>query len=62
MQAAANASAAQAATGELAAALKAAEARNSALTDSLTELQEALERQRAAADLREEMLRQVWPV
>jgi hypothetical protein len=59
VQAAAQAVAAQAATGELAAALKAAESRNGALTESLSELQEALERQRAAADLREEMLRQV---
>ena len=59
VQAAAQASAAQAATGELAASLKSAEARNAALTESLSELQEALERQRAAADLREEMIRQV---
>jgi predicted nucleic acid-binding Zn-ribbon protein len=59
LQAAAQAVAAQAATGELASALKAAESRNAALTESLSELQEALERQRAAADLREEMLRQV---
>jgi hypothetical protein len=59
LQAAAQAVAAQAATGELAASLKAAEARNTALLESLSELQEALERQRAAADLREEMLRQV---
>lgn len=59
LQAAAQATAAQAATGELASALKAAESRNAALTESLGELQEALERQRAAADLREEMLRQV---
>lgn len=49
----------QAAAGELAASLKASEARNAALAESLSELQEALERQRAAADLREEMLRQV---
>lgn len=59
LQAAAQAVAAQAATGELASALKAAESRNTALTESLSELQEALERQRAAADLREEMMRQV---
>lgn len=59
LQAAAQAVAAQAAAGELAASLKASEARNTALAESLSELQEALERQRAAADLREEMLRQV---
>lgn len=59
VQAAAQAEAAQAATGELAASLKATESRNTALAESLAELQEALERQRAAADLREEMLRQV---
>lgn len=59
LQAAAQDVAAHAATGELASSLKSAEARNAALTESLNELQEALERQRAAADLREEMLRQV---
>jgi hypothetical protein len=59
VQAAAQATAAEAAAEGLAGSLKAAEARCSALSESVAELQEALERQRAAADLREEMLRQV---
>jgi phage tail tape-measure protein len=62
MQAAATVSAAQAATGELSEALQAAEARGTALAESLAELQEALERQRAEADVREEMLQQVRAV
>jgi hypothetical protein len=59
LQAAAQATAAEAAAEGLAGSLKAAEARCTALSESVAELQEALERQRAAADLREEMLRQV---
>ena len=39
--------------------LKESEGRGEALTDSVVELREALERQRQAADLREEMLKQV---
>jgi phage tail tape-measure protein len=39
--------------------LKEAESRAEALAESVGELREALERQRQAADLREEMLRQV---
>jgi hypothetical protein len=59
LQAAATASAAQAASGELATSLKASEARNAALAETVDELQDALERQRNSAELREEMLRQV---
>lgn len=59
LQAAAEANAAEAAAEGLAGSLKASEARCAALADSVGELQEALDRQRAAADLREEMLRQV---
>jgi hypothetical protein len=58
-QAAAQATAAEAAAEGLAGSLRAAEARCTALAESVAELQDALERQRAAADLREEMLRQV---
>ena len=39
--------------------LKESEGRGEALSDSVAELREALERQRQAADLREEMLKQV---
>jgi hypothetical protein len=39
--------------------LREAEARCEALSESVMELRDALERQRQAADLREEMLKQV---
>ena len=39
--------------------LKESEGRGEALSDSVVEMREALERQRQAADLREEMLKQV---
>jgi hypothetical protein len=39
--------------------LREAESRCEALSDSVMELRDALERQRQAADLREEMLKQV---
>eukprot|EP00775_Hariotina_reticulata_P012641 gene12641-12770_t len=58
-QAAAEAALQEAAAEGLSGALKSAEARAGALAESVLELQEALDRQRAAADLREEMLRQM---
>ena len=49
----------EAASQGLSRRLKESEGRGEALTDSVVELREALERQRQAADLREEMLKQV---
>lgn len=52
----------EAASANLRHRLKEAESRGEALAESVTELREALDRQRQAADLREEMLKQVGDI